>query len=453
MSRIAYRSSVRAAYALSLAASLVLTACEPPKVPAEVSTSTASAVVHRHDEAPQSLPKPQTLPERAKQLAQRLVIVDGHVDLPYRLQRGRDKNGGVAEDVSRRTPKGDFDWVRARAGGLDAPFMSIYVPATYQKDGGAKAFADNLIDLVEGVAKSAPGKFTLVGSVADVRTAFDKRQVALPLGMENGAPLEGHIENVAYFHGRGVRYITLTHSEDNDICDSSYAETRTHKGLSEFGKKVVLEMNRVGIMIDVSHISDDAFWQVMDITKTPVIASHSSCRKFTPGFERNMSDDMIKRLAKGGGVIMINYGSTFLTAAARRWSDAVGTERKAFMAAENVKDRRAPKVEAWYEAYKQRRPLPFASVKDVADHIQHVIQLVGVDHVGLGSDFDGVGDSLPVGLKDASDIPNLIAELLGRGVSDGDIAKICGLNVLRVWATVERSGIVPTATVAPAAGR
>jgi membrane dipeptidase len=191
-------------------------------------------------------------------------------------------------------------------------------------------------------------------------------------------------------------------------------------------------------MIDVSHVSDDAFWQVMEETETPVIASHSSCRHFTPGFERNMSDDMIKKLAAAGGVIMINYGSTFLTSEARAWSDKLAPAREAFMKEANIKERDDPKVEAWSKKWEAENPLPRATVKHVADHIEHVIELVGVAHVGLGSDFDGVGDSLPTGLRDAAELPNLIEELLARGHSDADIEKICSGNALRVWLKVEQ---------------
>lgn len=392
---------------------------------------------------------PPSIEERARELAQKLIIVDGHIDLPFRLQMGK-AGGGQLEDVTQRTEKGDFDWVRARAGGLDAPFMSIYVPASYQETGGAKAFADTLIDLVQGIAERAPEKFVVARDVSQVFEAFKAKQVALPMGIENGAALEGKLENVQYFADRGVRYITLTHAKDNDICDSSYDDTRTHKGLSDFGRQVVAEMNRVGIMIDVSHISDDAFWQVMEVSKTPVIASHSSCRHFTPGFERNMNDAMIERLAKDGGVIMINYGSTFLTKEARAWSDAAKEARIAFMAAENIEDRHDERVKTFYEQYRKDKPLPYATVNDVADHIMHVIDLVGVDHVGLGSDFDGVGDSLPRGLEDPSMLPNLIAELLRRGVSEVGIAKICSLNVMRVWATVSKAAASKPAT--PKAG-
>ena len=418
-------------FAISVTLLLLCAGCDPPKAPPDVTTQSA---------APHRKPDPPSIEEQARVMAQSFIIADGHIDLPFRLHM-TEKKGPV--DVTKATDEGDFDWIRARSGGLDAPFMSIYVPASYQKDGGAKAFADILIDRVERIVRDAPDKFAIAHSVADVYQSFKSKRVALALGIENGAALEGKLENVVHFHGRGVRYITLTHSKDNDICDSSYDDTRTHKGMSDFGRQVVAEMNRVGIMIDVSHISDDAFWQVMDHTKTPVIASHSSCRHFTPGFERNMSDDMIKRLAAGGGVIMINYGSTFLTKNARAWSDGAKAARVAFMKAEGIEEHHSPEIKTWFESYKRKHPLPYADVTDVADHIEHVIKLVGIEHVGLGSDFDGVGDSLPNGLKNPSDLPNLIAELLRRGVTAADIAKICFINVARVWGKVDAHAKAP----------
>lgn len=389
---------------------------------------------------PQPAPTPTTsatapAPFDAQAVAKRLIIVDGHIDLPHRLRKGM-KDGAVSEDVTMPTEQGDFDWPRAHAGGLDAPFMSIYVPASYQKEGGAKAVADQLINIVEGLAERAPDKFVLAPTVADVRRAFAEGKIALPMGIENGAAIEGDLTNLKHFHDRGVRYITLTHSEDNDICDSSYAETHTHNGLSEFGKQVVRGMNDVGIMVDVSHISDDAFWQVMDLSRTPVIASHSSCRHFTPGFERNMADDMIKRVAEGGGVVMINYGSTFVTAEARAWSNAYWKARTGF-ADEKGLGMEHPDVEAFADTYKKEHPLPYASLSDVADHIEHVIEIAGIDHVGLGSDFDGVGDSLPRGLEDPSKLPDLLAELHRRGHDEAELKKIAGENLLRVWAAIE----------------
>ncbi len=377
----------------------------------------------------------------AQAIARSTLIVDGHVDLPYRLKGQEKKKGAIEDDVGQRLAEGNFDYVRAKEGGLDAPFMSIYVPAEHQKEGGAKALADELIDMVEGIEKQHPDKFSVARSVADVRAAFAAGKVALPLGIENGAAIEGSLDYLRHFGERGVRYITLTHSEDNDICDSSYAETKTHKGLSDFGRKVVAEMNRLGIMIDVSHISDDAFWQVMKLTKTPVIASHSSCRHFTPGFERNMSDDMIRAMKKNGGVVMINYGSSFIDEQARKTRTAMWLARKAFMKESGIEDRDDPKVEAWDEENEKTHELPLAKVAQVADHILHVIEVAGIDHVGLGSDFDGVGDSLPEGLRDASDLPNLVLELMKRGLTEEQIAKIGSGNVLRVWSAVERHAV------------
>jgi membrane dipeptidase len=384
-------------------------------------------------------PAPPTDPAvRAHELARSLLVVDGHIDLPYRLQQAEAK-GEPPDDVGERCAKGDFDWVRARAGGLDAPFMSIYVPASHQVDGGAKALADRLIDRVEAIVAQAPDKFALAPSVSAVEASFAAGKIALPLGIENGAALEGDLANVEHFHARGVRYITLTHSKDNDICDSSYDEARTHRGLSAFGREVVAAMNRTGIMVDVSHISDDAFWQVMEATQAPAIASHSSCRHFVPGFERNMNDDMIRRLAAGGGVIMVNFGSTFLTAEARDWSDAFYAARTAFMQ-KNGFERDHPEVEGFFDTFQIDRPLPYATVETVADHIDHVVKLVGIDHVGLGSDFDGVGDSLPIGLKSPEELPNLFRVLLERGYGEAELEKLAGQNLLRVWRVVEEHG-------------
>lgn len=370
------------------------------------------------------------LMKKANELAQKFIITDGHIDLPWRLHKGG------YEDISVRTPGGDFDYVRSKEGGLDAPFMSIYVPATYQVTGGAKEKALELMSYVERITIDHPEKFEIAKSVSDVERIFFDGKIALPMGMENGAPLEGDLSNVEFFHKKGISYITLTHSEDNDICDSSYnLGERTHNGLSEFGKEVVKEMNRVGIMVDISHVSDEAFYQVMDVTQVPAIASHSSARHFTPGFERNMSDEMIKRLAENGGVIQINFGSSFVTQESqdkrKRNSDVV-----AEFAKENNLESDDSKVKDYAKQVALDNPM-FCDVTDVADHFDHVVNLVGIDHVAFGSDYDGVGDTLPYGLKDASTFPNLIYHLLKRGYSEEDIEKICYKNIWRVWKATE----------------
>jgi len=366
----------------------------------------------------------------AAMIAKNSIIVDTHIDVPYRVT-------SIPADISQATESGDFDYPRAISGGLNAPFMSIYTPAELEAAGRSKEVADGLIDLVEGFVDNAPGKFAIALTSADVREQFAAGIMSLPLGMENGSPIEGDLANIQYFYDRGIRYITPAHSLSNHISDSSYDENRQWNGLSEFGGDVIREMNRLGIMVDVSHVSDDAFWQIMDISEAPAIASHSSARHFTPGFERNMNDEMIVALAKNGGVIQINFGSTFITAEAREYSTA-RTAAGLLFAAENpefTKTDLYTKYPAIYEA--EFGPLPFATLDDVLDHIDHVVALTSVDHVGIGSDYDGVGDSLPIGLKDVASYPNLIGGLLDRGYSEDDIKKILGENLLRVWQAVE----------------
>ena len=370
----------------------------------------------------------------AVKLARDNLVVDTHIDVPFRLQNTPD-------DIAAATDGGDFDYPRAVAGGLNAAFMTIYPPADIEGTAEPFAHAEMLIDLVEEIVESAPDKYAIATSTADVRAQFAAGLVSLPLGMENGSPIGDDITNVAYFQDRGIRYITLAHSKNNLISDSSYedADDRRWKGLSEFGMDVVREMNRVGIMIDVSHVSDDAFWQVMDITESPVIASHSSARHFTPGWDRNMSDDMIEALADNGGVIMINFGSAFLTEKANLYSRSRSDAEELWR--DEHPDVSEDEAEEIHDAIwaAEHGPYPFADVSDVLDHIDHVVALVGIDHVGIGSDYDGVGDSLPTGLKDVSTYPTLVKGLLARGYGHDDIRKILGENLMRVWAAVEEN--------------
>jgi membrane dipeptidase len=376
-----------------------------------------------------------SLHKLADKLAHDYIITDGHVDLPYRLRVQNFRLEKEFIGIPIETDKGDFDYVRAKKGGLDAPFMSIYIPSSYQKDGGAKELADTLITMVEDIATAHPDKFGIAFTPADVQKYFKKGMIALPMGMENGAPIGDDLANLAYFRKRGISYITLTHSKDNQICDSSYDESRTWKGLSPYGRKVVEEMNRVGIMIDISHVSDETFYQVLEITKVPVIASHSSCRKYTPDFERNMDDDMIRKMKINGGVIQINFGSTFLDANIGNQNDALRQSLDSLLMTKGLtnKDEAAKPI---IEQFQKDNPKLFSDVEMVANHIDHVVALAGIDYVGLGSDFDGVGDSLPTGLKDVSQYPNLIYVLLKRGYTKEDIEKICYKNVFRVWQTV-----------------
>jgi membrane dipeptidase len=365
------------------------------------------------------------LDEAAGELARRALIVDTHIDVPYRLSERW-------EDVTGRTENGEFDYVRAREGGLDVPFMSIYTPAESEAEGTSFQLANVLIDNVEALVGRAPDRFAVVRSPAEAREAFAAGKVGLALGMENGSPIAGELENVAFFRDRGVSYITMAHSLSNHLSDSSYDDERKWKGLSPFGKEVVAEMNRLGVMVDVSHLSDDAFWQVLELSKVPVIASHSSARHFTPGFERNMSDEMIKAMAAKGGLIMMNFGSSFLTEPANQWFDDMDAARAAWLDAHGY-DEHSPERSKFNQRYREENPFPYAGMDDLMAHFTHVIELVGIDYVGIGSDFDGVGDSLPEGMKDVSFYPNLVRRFLELEYPVADIEKVLGGNLLRVW--------------------
>ena len=367
------------------------------------------------------------LRERADRLAHEFIIVDGHIDIPYRLDE-------FWEDISGETIGGDFDYPRAKAGGIDAPFMSIYIPSSYQETGGARQKADSLIDMVEGFVDRWPDKFAHAYSVADVRQNHERGLISLPMGMENGAPIGNDLSLLKHFHDHGIRYITLTHGRDNQISDSSYDSTHTWNGISSFGEDVVREMQRLGIMVDISHVSDSAFYDVMRVAEAPVIASHSSARAFTPGWERNMNDDMIRLLGEHDGVIMITFGSSFLRGEYSPRGDSVRAEVRERMRERGLEEGTREAV-AYFE--QQRKAHPIGTIKDVVAHINHAVSLAGVDHVGLGSDFDGVF-ALPAGLQDVSMYPNLVYELLKEGYSEEDIQKILGENLLRVWSEVER---------------
>lgn len=385
-------------------------------------------IMTNHDKTPAGY-DPQ-LYARARQIAASTIILDGHIDVPYRLLE-------EMEDVSQKTAKGDFDFPRAKEGGLDAPFMSIFIPAKLQETPGAsKQHAEKLIAMMDSIIAKHPDKFAKALTPADVKNNFAKGLISLPYGMENGSAIEDDLKNVKYFFDKGIRYITLTHGKKNLICDSSYDKDKGWNGLSPFGKEVVAEMNRVGIMVDISHVSDSTFYQVLRLSKTPPICSHSSCRHFTPGWERNVDDDMLRALAQKGGVIQINFGSSFLTEAANQYDNKYWAHRRQFMSSHGIADERDHRVKTEMDEYKKQNPYPYATIDDVVAHIDHVVNVAGIDHVGLGSDFDGVGDSLPTDLKSVADLPKLIYHLLKRGYSETDIEKILSGNVLRVWQQV-----------------
>ena len=370
----------------------------------------------------------------ADEIAQDSLILDSHIDVPYRLW-SQHLEGLEIDDISGPT-NGDFDFIRARKGGLNVPFFSIYLPASTEEDGTSHKMANDLIDMVEDIVTLYPEKFLLIKSVDDLSSLTNKNIVGIALGMENGAPIQGDLSRVEYYYDRGIRYITLTHSKTNHISDSSYDENIQWHGLSEFGKTLIEEMNRVGIMIDISHVNDEAFYQAIELSQVPVIASHSSLRHFTPGFERNVDDVMLNKLAEKGGVLQINFGSNFISQRPRDYMDLMNN----FLELKFGQSREGVSEEVINEARKEffsKNKYPYATLDEVLDHFDRVINLVGVDHVGIGSDYDGVGDTLPIGLKDVSSYPSLIEGFLERGYSREDIDKILGGNLIRVWKEVE----------------
>jgi membrane dipeptidase len=364
----------------------------------------------------------------ARRLAQEAVIVDTHIDAPTELLK-------EWRDLAVAQPR-EFDFPKARAGGLDVAFMSIYTSPGQDADGSAWDVANRMIDAVEKTAGDNPDKFALLRSPRDVEALRRLDLVLLPMGMENGAPIGDDLKRLKHFHDRGVRYITLAHSDNNRIADSSYASEKRWQGLSPFGRQVVAEMNRLGMMIDFSHLSDDAVAQAVALSRTPVVATHSALRHFTPGFERNLSDELAKAIAAKDGVIQIPFGNAFVDPASAAQTQAYFTAYAQFQ-----RDRAAGRTtqtvsefdEAWDKAHP---PLP-VKIDAVLDQIDYGVKLVGIDHIGIGSDFDGVSGALPEGLKTVADYPNLIAGLQARGYGDEDISRILGGNLLRVWRRVE----------------
>ena len=411
------------ATALIAVLTLLVASCGTP----EKSTSSDVAAA----DVPESNPLANTN-ERptGKSLTTKYLLVDTHIDVPYRLFNKPN------QDVGGSTETGEFDYPRALEGGLNVPFMSIYIPAREEDAGNAKNLANQLIDSVEAIVAAHPDKFALAASTAQVMQNFANNKISMAMGMENGGPIEGDLANAKHFYDRGIRYITLTHSKSNHISDSSYDDNKQWGGLSDFGKTLVPEMNRLGIMVDVSHVSDAAFYDVIEVSKTPVIASHSSARHFVPGFERNMDDDMLRTLAENQGVIQLNIGSSFLSERSSNSGKARRAALEAYMEQEGIEADTDAAEAAKVKIYAEN-PFEYATMKDVIAHIDHIVKVAGINHVGIGTDFDGVGDSLPVGFKDVSDYPNFVDALLTKGYSEADIEKILGGNIMRVWQEIE----------------
>ena len=366
---------------------------------------------------------------RAEKLSKEIIITDGHIDLPYRLY----KDGLINEKKINLNidSNGNFDIPKAKTGGLNSPFMSIYIPSD-KKEKEAFELSNSLIELVQNIIEFNED-FEAALSPKDIVQNFNNKKISLPMGMENGSAIGENIKNLKLFFDKGIRYITLTHAKNNQICDSSYDKDKKWHGLSEFGKKLIVEMNSIGMMIDVSHVSDDAFFDIMNITSKPVIASHSSPRALTPGFERNVSDEMIKLISKNKGVILVNFGSSFVNINSNLLFNEINSEVEKWRLKNKYEISESQVIEYRESLIKDKNP--FADIKDVLDAIDHINNLVGDEHIGFGSDFDGLGNTLPTKLKDVSNYPNLIEGLLDRGYSKDSIEKICYKNLFRVWET------------------
>lgn len=376
---------------------------------------------------------------RAARLHGAAIVVDTHIDLPYALDR---KPG----DIARRGATPHFDIPRAREGGLTAAFLAIYVPALYAETGGAARKALELIDLVHGLAAAYPGDLALATSVADIRRTKKDGRIAVLMGIEGGHAIEDSPGALRAFHRLGVRYMTLTHTNTNNWADSTGpfylpdfdpAEARRHGGLNDLGRTIVREMNRIGMIVDVSHVSDDTLDDVLEVSRAPVIASHSSCRAIS-NIPRNLTDDQIRRIAATGGVVMINIGSYFLDQesvdAARAGLDGIRAEY------EEIKKKHAGDPAGRTRAIGElldRLPRRRTAWTKAVDHIEHVIKVGGAGAAGLGSDFDGIEDP-PEGLDDVSRLPRLTEELLRRGHSEDTVRKFLGGNFLRAFARVEQ---------------
>ena len=376
---------------------------------------------------------------KARSIHNSAIVVDTHADTPQRfLDENYDIGSTDLKDI------GHISLDKARAGNLGAEFFSIWVEPTTNQGHVAKHTLD-LIDSVYEQAARHPDRMMMAFSVEDIKRAHKKKKLAALVGIEGGHSIENDIRLLRDFYRLGVRYMTLSWSNTNEWADSSGdindPKIEHHNGLTDFGKQVVLEMNRLGMMVDISHVSDKTFWDAIATTKAPVIASHSSARALT-NHPRNMTDEMLRAVAKNGGVVQVNFFSAFVDENYRQAEEAQKKERDAAMADYMAKRTAAglpanyidmDRIEREWMA-KIARP-PFRSL---IDHIDHIAKVAGVDHVGLGSDFDGVSGATPQGIDSAADLPKITQALLDRGYTASDIHKILGGNLLRVFSEVEK---------------
>jgi membrane dipeptidase len=356
------------------------------------------------------------------------ITVDTHADTPSEfLEKPFDL--GVTNEA------GHFDYPRMRAGKLDAEFFVAYVPARFAEKGAA-AYCLKIMETIHQMVESYPNAVRFADSTEDVRKIAASGRGAILIGIEGGHAIEDSLDLLRAFYRLGARYMTLTHTNTNNWADSSGDRAR-HGGLTDFGRQVVQEMNGLGMLVDISHVSDETFWDVIETTKAPVFASHSSSRALAE-HARNMTDDMLRAVAKNGGVVMINFNPPFLSTEVAKASAAQRERLRPQL--DELRKRYPEGGPAYAEARRalfRADPIPAVSWTRIVDHIDHVAKVAGIDSVGIGSDFDGIS-SVPEGMEDVSKLPRIREELKRRGYSEGDIRKIMGENFMRVFAAVEK---------------
>ena len=360
--------------------------------------------------------------------AQRAVTVDTHADTPTEYMQH-------PFDLGASNAKGMLDYPRMKAGGLDAEFFAAYVPAKYANNGAA-AYCMKIMETIHEMVDAYPQWAQFAGSTSDIRRISASGKRAILIGIEGGHAIEDSLELLRAFYRFGARYMTLTHTNTNNWADSS-TDVAKHNGLTDFGKQVVLEMNRLGMLVDISHVADKTFYDAVAVSRAPVFASHSSARALSD-HPRDMTDDMLRAIARNHGVVDVNFYPVFLSDEIRKASKERDDRLKPQMDAMKAKyPNQGEDYDKELKTLMDANPLPKVSYTAIVDHIDHIVKVAGIDSVGIGSDFDGIPDT-PSGMEDVSKLPSIRKELERRGYSEGDIRKIMGENFMRVFAEVER---------------
>jgi membrane dipeptidase len=389
--------------------------------------------------APAASAKGDDYAARVARVLRATPLIDGHNDWPEALREreGESRWTTNLNDLSGRPERYNTDIARLRKGMVGGQFWSVWVSADLP---GKEQVEQTLeqIDLVKSIVARYPQVFALARTADDVVRAHASGRIASMIGVEGGGQIDGNLSVLRTYAALGAGYLTLTHSLTIDWADSATDDPK-HKGLTDFGRKVVLELNRLGMLVDLSHVSEATMRDALAVTKAPVIFSHSSARALDD-HPRNVSDAVLKLVRENSGVVMVNYAPPYVSDAYRHWSADSAAEKTRLNAPPfgGLDIGQPDKAAADYAAWVKAHPAPRVTLSEVADHIEHIAKVAGVDHVGLGSDFDGVGDTLPDGLQDVATYPDLLAELMRRGWSDGDVAKLAGGNVLRVMRAAEQ---------------